>query len=121
MLDSKYNIPPTEFEVHSDCYQYMKSVLPLVRGEIKVSFSRPKDENGKILRDGRGKKVRAQRGARFDLVAYDNKNKAIFIVEVKRNEERRNTKKDHYERTGGVPCYTVGSLDQCKKLISQMI
>lgn len=120
MLDKTYSRPATEFEIHSDCYQLLKKHYPLVRGEIKVAFDRPKDENGKTLRDKYGKKLKAQRGARFDIIVFNKEKKAIFVVEVKRNEKRLNTKKSHYENIAGVKCYTVGSLSQCEDLISRI-
>ena len=120
MLNKTYDRPLTEFEIHSDCYQLLKQHYPLVRGEVKVAFERPKNENGKALRDKYGKKVKAQRGARFDLVIFNEKNESIFVIEVKRNEKRTNSKKDHYENIAGVPCYTVGSLEQCLSLIKSL-
>lgn len=118
MLNKTYNRPATEFEIHSDCYQLLKQHYPLVRGEVKVAFERPKDENGKSLRDKYGKKIKAQRGARFDIVVFDSNNQAVFVVEVKRNEKRKNTKKAHYENIAGVNCHTVGSVEQCEELIN---
>ena len=85
-----------------------------------VILERPKNENGKTLRDKYGKKVKAQRGARFDLVIFNEKNESIFVIEVKRNEKRTNSKKNHYENIAGVPCYTVGSLEQCLSLIKSL-
>ena len=120
MLDKTYNRPLTEFEIHSDCYQLLKQHYPLVRGEVKIAFDRPKDENGRTLRNKYGKKVKAQRGARFDLVVFNEKNQSIFVVEVKRNEKRINSKKNHYENIAGVPCYTVGSAKQCQHLIESL-
>lgn len=100
--------PPTEFEVQSDCYQYLKNEYPIVRGEIKVQFERI------------DKKSRRPRGARFDLVVCDRDYEPQFVVEVKRHEGRMNTKSAHYERLSGVRCYTVGSLAQCQDLVSRL-
>lgn len=102
--------PTTEFEIQADCYQYLKQNFPLVRGEIKIQHEKTSH-------------LRRSRGARFDLVVYqfiDNMYVPIFTLEVKRTEKRLNTKRSHYESLSGVPCYTIGSLVQCKDLVSRL-
>lgn len=97
--------PPTEFEIHADCYQILKEHYPCVRGEVKLQFKRPDD-----------KKIRRPRGARFDLVVYSD-TEPLFIVEVKRFEGRTSPKKLHYETLSGVSCYTVGSVAELHQLV----
>ena len=100
---------PTEFEVHSDCYQYLKQHYPIVRGEVKLQFDRVE------------KYTRRPRGARFDLVVCNEQALPLFIVEVKRKERETNASKTaHYETVSGVKCYTVGSLAQCEVLIKSL-
>ena len=66
MLDKSYNKPKSEFEVQAECYALLSKYF-ITRGEVKLEFERPKDENGKTLTI-QGRKVKRQRGARFDLV-----------------------------------------------------
>lgn len=119
-IDEMADGPGTEFEVHAECYCLLKKHFPLVRGEVKLSFLRPRGENGKRIRNERGRFASGGKGARFDLVVYDTNKKALFTVEVKRNESRINTKQRHYEEISGVPCYLVGSLRQCEELIAKL-
>lgn len=100
--------PPTEFEVQSDCYQYLKQKYPIVRGEIKLQFKREI------------KGMRRPRGARYDIVVCDKESIPMFIIEVKRKETMANTKSKHYENLSGVKCYTAGSLDQCKRIVDTL-
>lgn len=113
MLKEAVKRPVTEFEVQADCYQYLKRVYPLVRGEIKL---RPDD-----VRDFKnGRRSFAHRGARFDLVICDTQSKPLFVIEVKRKEKRVNSKQHLYEQLATVPCYTVGSLLECQELVNTL-
>ena len=111
--------PKSESEIHSDCYQYLKTIYPVVRCEVKLEIPRKKDYEGKTLRI-KGKKIKRQKGARFDIVVCDELYNPKFIIEVKRKEHRINTKQKHYGMLTSLPCYTVGSLAQCKELISSV-
>jgi len=99
---------PTEFEVQSDCYQYLKQKYPIVRGEVKVQFERE------------FKGMRRQRGARYDIVVCDSNLVPLFIIEVKRKETMTNSKSDHYEKLSGIKCYTAGSLEQCISITDKL-
>ncbi len=99
---------PTEFEVQSECYQYLKQRYPLVRGEIKVQFKR------------QYKGQRRPRGARYDIVVCDTNSLPLFIIEVKRKESMVSSKLKYYEKLAGVRCYIVGSLKQCISVIDNI-
>lgn len=112
--------PVSEFEVHSDCYQYLKGIYPLVRGEVKIEIPRKKDSNGRTIRLSKNTKVPRERGARYDLVVYNSSHDPLFTIEVKRNEKHSHSKQEHYELLAGVPNYLVGSITQLQALVHDL-
>lgn len=98
----KYPSIKSEFEVHSDLFQYLKSRGLDVRGEVKL-----KNPDG--------------RGARFDIVVYDNK-EAVCVIEVKNGIRRRrhHGKIDHYNNLTKLPQMTFYENDDHVKVYAEV-
>lgn len=97
-----YPTRKSEFEVHSDLFQFFKGRGVDVRGEVK-------------LRNPTG------RGARFDIVVYVDK-EAVCVIEVKNGTRRRkhHGKIDHYNKLTRLPQMTFYENDDQMKLYAEV-
>lgn len=102
-MNHQFKLSPTEFEVQATAYTVLSKYYPLVRGELKI-------------------KPPFGRGARFDLLVFDDDMNLLFTIEVKDNPKTtEHSKKAYYEKVSGVPNYLIAGMDQARDAINVII
>lgn len=104
-----YPTKRNEFEIHADLYNQLRSRGFNVRGEVKYKKS--------FLQ-------KHKRGARFDLVLFNELKKAIAIIEVKdsarQNTNQEHSKAAHYESLTQLPQFTF-FINDCIEQLSKSL
>lgn len=102
-----YPAKRNEFEIHADLYSQLRHNGLNIRGEIRLKFKK----------EGRQSR---KRGARFDLVLFDEFNKAVAIIEVKDSERKtelqEHVKAAYYEKLSQLPQFTFFVNDSAETL-----
>lgn len=89
----------TEYNIQHIAHNSLSQKYGQIIGEVKV-------------------KLPDQRGARFDLVVFDEvTGDAMFTVEIKRTAIERHSKARHYELIAGVPNYLIAGIDQAARAV----
>ncbi len=96
-----YKQSPTEFEVQAVAYGLLIEAGYITRGELKIRKSHGK-----------------HRGARFDLIVFNESFEAVLTIEVKDNPEApQHSKKAHYENLAGVPNIQISGMSQARDVV----
>lgn len=101
-----FHIKHNEFELQAVLFCELKKLFSVVKGEVKFTTE-----------DGR-------RGARFDIVVFDNDLNPIFIIETKRTKRTKPASEykqiQRYKKLVDCPVYLISSKDEMNNFLQSV-
>jgi len=91
-----------EFEIQACALWILRRRYPNTRGEV-------------VCKTG----TKNRRGARFDLVVFDENEQPLLIIEVKNSGDgTKPSKCSHYEELTGLPSIHIWTMEQAKDIVA---